>query len=115
MSENSTIAAIRAQLMACNASAIVLTEVDNVGYASGFASVMDGWNLIEPIAGIFVPASPHLPVTLFLPEASLISLVVAERGGHKIIYERLRTYDMLNFCETARAQDAHTSLCPKIC
>ena len=42
MSENSTIAAIRAQLMACNASAIVLTEVDNVGYASGFASVMDG-------------------------------------------------------------------------
>ena len=110
MSENSTIAAIRAQLMACNASAIVLTEVDNVGYASGFASVMDGWNLIEPIAGIFVPASPHLPVTLFLPEASLISLVVAEREGHKIIYERLRTYDMLNFCETARAQDAHLSL-----
>lgn len=110
MIENDKITAIRDQLEACQASGIVLTEVDNVGYASGFTSVMDGWNLIEPIAGLFVSANPNIPVTLFLPEASLISLVVAQREGQEIVYERLRTYDMLNFCETARAQDAHLSL-----
>lgn len=103
MLSNSTIAAMRAQLRAHDAAAIVLTETDNVDYACGFTSVMDGWNLIEPIAGVFIPASSKLPVTLFLPEASLISLVVAQRSGCGIVYERLRTYDMLNFCETARS------------
>lgn len=110
MLSDSTIEAMRAQLRAHDAAAIVLTKTDNVDYACGFTSVMDGWNLIEPIAGVFIPASSKLPVTLFLPEASLISLVVAQRSGCGIVYERLRTYDMLNFCETARSQDAHLSL-----
>ncbi|MGD2007772.1 MAG: hypothetical protein PVJ95_05820, partial [Cellvibrionales bacterium] len=108
--EDPKIKALRQQLVTTDAAGIVLSTGDNIAYASGFASVMDGWNLIEPIAAVFIPTDSALPVTLFLPEASLISLVVSEREGHPLVYQRLRTYDMLNFCETARAQDAHLAL-----
>ena len=108
--EDPKINALRQQLRNTDAAGIVLSTGDNIAYASGFASVMDGWNLIEPIAAVFIPTDSALPVTLFLPEASLISLIVAEREGQPLVYERLRTYDMLNFCETARAQDAHLAL-----
>ena len=50
------------------------------------------------------------PVVLILPEASVISPIVSERGGHPIHYDRIATFDMLNFCETARAEDAHLAL-----
>lgn len=104
------IAAIRRRLAETDAAGIVLTTVDNVAYSSGLNSVMDGWNLIEPIAAVFIPAKTEGRVTLFLPEASLLALVIAQREGVPVAYDRLRTYDMLNFCETARAQDAHLSL-----
>ena len=71
---------------------------------------MDGWHLIEPIAAVFVPADAALPLVLILPEASIISLIVSDRGGHPVYYERIATFDMLNFCETARAEDAHLAL-----
>ncbi len=45
-----------------------------------------------------------------MPEASLISIVTSEQGGYPVYYERIRTYDMLNFCETARIEDAHSTL-----
>lgn len=101
---------LRSGLRAAGAEALVLTTVDNVYYASGFRSVMDGWHLIEPIAAVVIPAADSQPVSLFLPEASLISLVVEARAGNPIEFERLRTYDMLNFCQVARAQDAHLEL-----
>ena len=71
---------------------------------------MDGWRLAEPIAAVFVPTDAGLPVVLILPEASVISPIVSERGGHPVHYDRLATFEMLNFCETARAEDAHLAL-----
>ncbi len=101
---------LRARLKEAGASGALLTTADNIYYASGFASVMDGWHLIEPIAAVFVPTDANYPVVLIMPEASIISLIVSERGGHPVHFERIATFDMLNFCETARAEDAHLAL-----
>ena len=105
-----TIARIRAELAKTDAAGAVLSTQDNIFYASAFASVMDGWHLMEPIAAVFVPTDSALPVVLILPEASIISVIVSQRGGYPVHYDRLATFDMLNFCETARAEDAHLAL-----
>lgn len=89
---------------------MVLSTSDNVTYSSGFESVMDGWKLPEPIAAVFIPTDSALPVSLFLPEATLIALVVAARQGTAVFYQQLRVFDLLNFCATARSEDAHLSL-----
>ena len=101
---------IRAQLALVGAAGAVLSTQDNIFYATGFSSVMDGWHLVEPIAAVFVPTDAASPVVLVLPEASVISPIVSERGGHPVHFDRLATFDMLNFCETARAEDAHLAL-----
>ena len=101
---------IRAQLASKGAAGAVLSTPDNVFYATGFSSVMDGWRLVEPIAAVLVPTDAASPVVLILPEASVISPIVSERGGHPVHFDRLATFDMLNFCETARAEDAHLAL-----
>ena len=101
---------IRTQLNVAGAAGAMLSTQDHVFYATGFSSVMDGWLLAEPIAAVFVPANTTSPVVLILPEASVISPIVSERGGHPIHYDRIATFDMLNFCETARAEDAHLAL-----
>ena len=104
------IARIRDELAKTDAAGAVLSTQDNIFYASAFASVMDGWHLIEPIAAVFVPTDSALPVVPILPEASIISVIVSQRGGYPVHYDRLATFDMLNFCETARAEDAHLAL-----
>jgi Xaa-Pro dipeptidase len=104
------ISRIRAQLVLEGAAGAVLSTPDNIFYASGFSSVMDGWHLAEPIAAVFVSTDEASPVVLILPEASVISLIVSERGGHPVHFDRLATFDMLNFCETARAEDTHLAL-----
>ena len=104
------ISRIRAQLVSEGAGGAVLSTPDNIFYASGFSSVMDGWHLVEPIAAVFVPTDATSPVVLILPEASVISPIVSERGGHPVHFDKLTTFDMLNFCETARAKDAHLAL-----
>ena len=104
------ISRIRAQLLSEDAAGAVLSTPDNIFYASGFSSVMDGWHLVEPIAAVFVPTDAASPVVLILPEASVISPIVSERGGHPVHFDKLATFDMLNFCETARAEDAHLDL-----
>ncbi len=109
-SQHEKINRIRAQLTIAGAAGTVLSTQDNVYYATGFSSVMDGWRLAEPIAAVFVPTDAGLPVVLILPEASVISPIVSERGGHPVHYDRLATFEMLNFCETARAEDAHLAL-----
>ena len=101
---------IRAQLASKGAAAAVLSTPDNIFYATGFSSVMDGWRLVDPIAAVFVPTDTASPVVLILPEASVISPIVSKRGGHPVHFDRLATFDMLNFCETARAEDAHLAL-----
>ena len=105
---------LREGLSRRGAAGIVLSTVDNVTYSTGFESVMDGWRLPEPISAVFIPARTDLPLTLLLPEASLISLVVAARSGHEVAFERLRTFDLLNFCTTARSEDAHLALAPDL-
>tara|TARA_B100000683_G_scaffold234094_1_gene237127 strand:- start:735 stop:1997 length:1263 start_codon:yes stop_codon:yes gene_type:complete len=104
------IARIRGALAGTDAAGALLSTQDNIFYASAFASVMDGWHLMEPIAAVFVPTDSELPVVLILPEASIISVIVSQRGGYPVHYDRLATFDMLNFCETARAEDAHLAL-----
>ena len=101
---------IRRHLRESGAAGIVLSTQDNILYSTGFSSVMDGWHLIEPLAAVFVPTDPARPIVLMLPEASLISLIVSQRAGYPIHFDRIGTFDLLNFCETARAQDAHLSL-----
>lgn len=105
---------LRARLAESGVGGIVLSSSDNVAYLTGYESVMDGWRLPEPISAVFLPTSLELPMTLFLPEASLIGLVVAEREGHAVAFERLRTFDLLNFCVTARSQDTHLQLAPDL-
>jgi Xaa-Pro aminopeptidase len=104
------VARLRERLSAAGAAGLVLSTSENVAYSSGFESVMDGWRLPEPISAVFIPTDSRMPVTLFLPEASLIGLVVAERQGLPVAFDRLRTFDLLNFCATARAEDVHLSL-----
>ena len=101
---------VRAKLASEGAAGAVLSTPDNIFYATGFSSVMDGWHLVEPIAAVFVPTAAASPVLLILPEASVISPIVSARGGHPVHFDRLATFDMLNFCETARAEDAHLAL-----
>jgi Xaa-Pro dipeptidase len=105
---------LRARLAEAGAAGIVLSASDNVAYLTGYESVMDGWRLPEPISAVFVPTSPELPMTLFLPEASLIGLVVAAREGEAIAFDRLRTFDLLNFCATGRSEDVHLALAPDL-
>ena len=104
------VAQVRGHLAVQGAAGAILTTTDNILYATGFSSVMDGWHLIEPIAAVLIPVLKDAPVTIFVPEASLISIVTSEQGGYPVYYERIRTYDMLNFCETARIEDAHSTL-----
>ena len=104
------IARLRRHLVAADAAGALLSTQDNIFYSSGFSSVMDGWHLIEPISAVFVPTDPSKPLVLILPEASIISLIVSARGGYPVHFERIATFDMLNFCETARAEDAHLAL-----
>ncbi len=104
------VARLRERLSAAGAAGLLLSTSENVAYSSGFDSVMDGWRLPEPISAVFIPADSAAPVTLFLPEASLIGLVVAERQGQPVFFDRLRCFDLLNFCATARAEDAHLAL-----
>ena len=83
------ISRIRTHLAAEDAAGALLSTPDNVFYATGFSSVMDGWHLVEPIAAVFVPTEATSPVVLILPEASVISPIVSARGGHPVHFDRL--------------------------
>ena len=100
---------VRAQLASEGAAGAVLSTPDNIFYATGFSSVMDGWHLVEPIAAVFVPTDAASPVVLILPEASVISPIVlnAVAPGPLRPAGHLRHAE---FRETARAEDAHLAL-----
>lgn len=101
---------LRRELTLMNATGAVFTHSDAVHYFTGFESAMDGWRLPEPMSGVYVPRDSQQPVVLLIPEASLISLVVAERESHPIFYQSIATFDLLNFCVTARAEDVYLTL-----
>ena len=104
------ISRIREELHHLGAEGVVLTHPDNVYYATGFESVMDGWRLPEPISGVYIPSSESEPIVLLLPEASIISLLVAEREGYPVHFQALKTFDLLNFCVMGRSEDLYLKL-----
>ena len=104
------VARLRDELESIGARGAVLTHSDSVRYFTGFESAMDGWRLPEPMSGVYVPSDSDQPIVLLIPEASLISLLVAEREGHPIFYQSIATFDLLNFCVTARAEDVYLKL-----
>ena len=108
--KNHKIERLRSLLNQKEMDGIVLSNSDNVYYASGYNNVMDGWQLPEPMSAVFVPADETKPIVLFIPEASLIGIIVSEREGHSIHYDKIATFDLLNFCQTARAHDAYMQL-----
>ena len=108
--KNHKIERLRSLLNQKEMDGIVLSNSDNVYYASGYNNVMDGWQLPEPMSAVFVPADETKPIVLFIPEASLIGIIVSEREGHYIHYDKIATFDLLNFCQTARAHDAYMQL-----
>lgn len=108
--KNHKIKRLRSLLNQKEMDGIVLSNSDNVYYASGYNNVMDGWQLPEPMSAVFVPADETKPIVLFIPEASLIGIIVSEREGHYIHYDKIATFDLLNFCQTARAHDAYMQL-----
>ena len=108
--KNHKIERLRSLLNHKEMDGIVLSNSDNVYYASGYNNVMDGWQLPEPMSAVFVPADEAKPIVLFIPEASLIGIIVSEREGHYIHYDKIATFDLLNFCQTARAHDAYMQL-----
>ena len=108
------ISRLREELGHLGAEGAVLTHPENVYYATGFESVMDGWRLPEPISGVYIPSSESEPIVLLLPEASLISLLVAEREGCPVHFQALKTFDLLNFCVMARSEDLYLKLEEKV-
>ena len=104
------LARLRRELTLMDATGAVFTRSDAVRYFTGFESAMDGWRLPEPMSGVYIPTDSQQPIVLLIPEASLISLLVAERESHPIFYQSIATFDLLNFCVTARAEDVYLKL-----
>lgn len=85
--------------------AVVLTTPHNVLYATGYRSVLERWQLHEPLSAAVVPADPGKPVILSLPEANLALLMVQDEAGHPDRANEIRVFDMINFCEVMRSED----------
>lgn len=85
--------------------AVVLTTPHNVLYSTGYTSVLEKWQLHEPLAAAVVPLDPAKPVILFLPEANLALLMVQEEAGEPDRAGEIRVFDMINFCEVMRSDD----------
>ena len=96
---------IRAELRREGVDAIVLSEPNDVFYATGYESIMDKWNLQERISAVIVPTDAAKPVILCLPEASIAVLAVLASQGKPDRAQELRRFDLLTFCEMARTTD----------
>jgi Xaa-Pro dipeptidase len=85
--------------------AVVLTTPHNVLYTTGYTSVLEKWQLHEPLAAAVVPIDPDKPVVLAIPEANLALLMVQEEAGKPDRAGEIRVFDMINFCEVMRSED----------
>lgn len=101
---------IRTELRRLGADAIVLSEPNDVLYATGYESSLERWNLQERVAAVIVPADATKPVILCLPEASVALLAVLANQGKPDRADELRTFELLNFCEVTRALDPHAGV-----
>jgi Xaa-Pro aminopeptidase len=98
---------LRGEMAVASLDTLVLTNPHNVRYATGYHSILERWGLPEPLAAVIVPLDPAGPVTLCLPEANVALLAVAEEQGQPTRAQQLRVFDLLNFCQMARAPDEH--------
>ncbi len=100
-------ARIRDELQASGLDAIVLTHPHDVVYSSNYNSILERWWQQEPLSAVIVPAARDKPVTLLLPEANVALLAEMESRGKPDTADEVRVFEMLNFCEVARANDPH--------
>lgn len=96
---------IRSGLAAAGLDAAVLTNQYDVAYATGYTSVLERWNLQEPLAAAIVPRDPSLPVVLAIPEANVALLAVMQESGKPDRADEIRVFELLTFCEMARQPD----------
>ncbi|MCZ8132384.1 MAG: M24 family metallopeptidase [Steroidobacteraceae bacterium] len=96
---------IRAGLAQAGLDAVVLTNQYDVLYATGYASVLERWNLQEPLAAAIVAADPRIPVVLAIPEANVALLAVMKASGRPDRAGEIRVFELLTFCEMARQPD----------
>ena len=85
--------------------AVVLTNQYDVFYATGYTSLLERWNLQEPVAAAIVPLDPKLPVILAIPEANIALLAVMRESGKPDRATEIRVFELLTFCEMARQAD----------
>ncbi len=88
---------------------MVLTHPNDVLYTTGYQSVLERWQLQEPLAASIVPVDPRLPLILCIPEALVGLLAVLASQGNPDRAQELRVFDMLVFCEVMRRPDPYAS------
>lgn len=86
---------------------MVLTHPNDVLYAAGYESVLERWQLQEPLAAAIIFADPGRPVILAIPEALVGLLAVLASQGRPDRAQELRVFDFFTFCEVMRALDPH--------
>jgi Xaa-Pro aminopeptidase len=96
---------IRAGMTAAGLDAVVLTNQYDVLYASGYTTVLERWNLQEPLAAVVVARDPAIPVILAIPEANIGILAVMAEAGKPDRAAEIRVFELLTFCEMARQPD----------
>ncbi|HEX7783001.1 MAG TPA: M24 family metallopeptidase [Sphingobium sp.] len=100
-----TIARLRMMMAREGVDAVILSHPHDVRYATGYHSVLERWTQQEPLCGVIVPCDPDKSVTLLMPEASIGVIAVGNEHADQIVCDEIRTFDMLNFCQVARAED----------
>lgn len=98
---------IRAGLAAANLDAAVLTNQYDVLYATGYTSVLERWNLQEPLCAAIVARDPKIPVILAIPQANIAALPILAEAGTPDRAEEIRVFELLTFCEMARQPDPY--------
>lgn len=96
---------MRAGMAQAGLDAVVLTNQYDVLYATGYTSLLERWNLQEPVAAAIVPLDPGRPVILAIPEANIAALALMEEAGKPDRAAEVRVFDLLTFCDMARQAD----------
>jgi Xaa-Pro aminopeptidase len=98
---------LREQMAQQGLSALVLSTPQNVFYASGYESTLERWMQHEPMSAVIVSARAEDPLLLCVPEAMVGLLAVSEARGADLRLDRVVPFELLEFCETARAADPY--------
>lgn len=99
------LARIREGMAKAGLDAVVLTNQYDVLYATGYSSLLERWNLQEPVAAAIVARDPRVPVILAIPEANIALLSVMKESGKPDRASEIRVFELLTFCEMARQAD----------